>query len=92
MVQEIRNRFPEAGISTFGIEMSMLTFRKDALLWRGDEDLRYGIQCQQDQWLEGGESVTKVHERRDEDEDVEHESTNIAQRHWVMQVIEMQAS
>lgn len=81
VAQGIRSHSPEVAVSTFGVEMSMLTFRKDAVFWRSDADLRQRIQCQQDQRLKGCEGVAEVHQRGDKNKDIEHEGPDIAQRH-----------
>jgi hypothetical protein len=76
---DIRSR--EVGVSTFWVEMPMLAFREDPLLWRRDEDLRYRVQGEQEQRFEGCEGVAEIHEGRDEDKDIEDKGSDIAQRH-----------
>lgn len=59
----------------------MLTFREDPLLRCGHEDLGYGVEGKQQQRFKSSESVTEIHEGRDEDQDIENNGSDIAQRH-----------
>lgn len=49
----------------------MIAFCEDALLWRGHEDLRDGVEENECEGFESREGVTEVHQGRDEDQDVE---------------------
>ena len=59
----------------------MLTFRKDALLGRGHEDLGDCIEGDEGEGVEMGEGVAEIDQRRDEDQDVENEGSHIAEGH-----------
>lgn len=72
----------EAGKSTFLVKMSLSTFLEDALFRRGYEDLGDGIEHDDDVGFERREGVAEVYQRRDEDEDVEDERSDIGDGHW----------
>ena len=59
----------------------MLTFREDALLRRRDKDLGDSVESQQHQRFQGCQSIAKVDQGRNEDEKVQHERANVAERH-----------
>jgi len=61
--------------------MTVLTFRKDPLLWRGHEDLGDCIDREEGEGIEMGEGVADIDQRRDKDQDVEDEGSHIAQSH-----------
>jgi hypothetical protein len=59
----------------------MLTFCENALLRRGDKYLGDGVEGKQHQRLKRGQSIAEVHQGGDEDEKVQHEGADIAERH-----------
>ena len=59
----------------------MLTFREDALIRRRDKDLGDSVESQQHQRFEGCQSIAEVDQGRDEDEKVQHERADVAERH-----------
>jgi hypothetical protein len=59
----------------------VLTFRKNAFLRHGNEDLGDSVKSQQHQRFERGQSIAEVDKSRDENEKVQHEGANIAERH-----------
>ena len=61
--------------------MSVLTFREDPLLRRGHEDLGDCIDREESEGIEMGEGVAEIHQRRNEDQDVEDEGSHIAESH-----------
>lgn len=61
--------------------MVMLAFCKYARFWSRNKDLRDSVKTQYKEGFERCEGVAEVHQGGDEDQEVEHERANIAQRH-----------
>lgn len=61
--------------------MPVLAFFQYPYFWGRHEDLRDAIQNEDDVRLEGGQGVAKVHQRRDEDEEIEHNRAHVGDRH-----------
>ena len=63
------------------VEVPVLTFRKNAFLRHGNEDLGDSVKGQQHQRFERGQSIAEVDQGGDEDEKVQHEGSDVAESH-----------
>ena len=79
--REIRSHFRVVAALSVLVEMSVLTFRKDSLFRRSDEDFGDSVESEQHQGLERGQSIAEVDQGGDEDEKVQHEGSDVAESH-----------
>lgn len=59
----------------------MLVSGEDSMLWRRCKNLGNGIKKDKHHWLESSKSIAKVHQSCNEDDEVEDEGSDIAERH-----------
>ena len=76
-----RNRSRAGRGSYVGVQMAVLTSRKDAGLRGRHEDLRRRIQDQQEERVERRQRVAEVDKSCEENKDIEHQRSDIDQSH-----------